>query len=255
MESDRSEFLFDKGAPRFQPLWNAKLFAQRFDRLVKTKSWRISCQFEKHAPRLAKVYRMEIGSIQHRRHMQVFRDLFAPLVLRGIVLGAKRDVMDGSCSGATVFRSRIDDHIDMIPECMTWRSETQPVTLPPDFIKAQQVQNRASFVPFLLQQCHTEKTSDRMFRWNRRKTGGVCGGGVSMGDDFNLHAVRIGKGQHLLFETPSGLLHEHALISQPLQPVLERARGNAECGLRNFANTRLSARGVRPGKERQDRPG
>jgi len=93
MESDGHKPLLDITSLGFQPLRNAEFFAQRFDRLIESESGRVRGEFEKHATGLAKINGVKIGAIQNWCHIQMLRDFPAPLFLRRIVGGAKRDVM------------------------------------------------------------------------------------------------------------------------------------------------------------------
>src|ERR1700722_17294103 len=104
----------------------------------------------------------------------------------------------------------------MISERVALGGETQPVSLLDDFLESHHVQDRRGLVRFLLQQRDAEKAANRMLWWNRPKTRGVCRSSIGMRDDFDLHAVRIGKGQDLLFEPLPRLLDDKALIGQPL---------------------------------------
>ena len=114
MQSDRRKSLFDEAPLRLKPLRNAKLFAQRFNRFIQSESWRIRRKFEQHPARLAEVNRMKVGAVQHGRYIQMLRNFLATLYLRGVVLGAKSDVMYRTSAQASELRIGIDQQIDVI---------------------------------------------------------------------------------------------------------------------------------------------
>src|SRR5579862_3514917 len=167
VQRDGSESFFDKAAPCLQPLRNAKLLAERFSRFVKRESGRISRQFEKHATRLTEVDRVKIGAVQNRSYVQMLGNLLAPLLLRGIVFGAKRNMMYRSSTGASESRIRIDQQINVISKRVTLGRKTKAVPLLADFAKTQDVQDGGGLVCLLLQQGDAEKTTNRMLRRNR----------------------------------------------------------------------------------------
>ena len=78
-----------------------------------------------------------------------------------------------------------------------------------------------------------------------------------MGDQLDLHAVRIGEGENLLgaVEARSGALDEDTLVAQALLPVVDGALRDAEGGVGDLTGAGVSAAGVRPGEEGQDGAG
>ena len=254
MEGDRDEFLFDVAALRLQPVWDAEFFAEGFDGLIEGKSRRVRGEFEEHAAGLTEIDRMEIGPVEDGSDVQMLGEDLAPFFLRRIVLGAECDVVHGAGSGASELRGRIDDQIDVIAEGAAFGGVAHPLTFSADFLEAHQVQDGGGFGFFLLQEGHTEEASDRVFGRDGGEAWSVRIGGVGVGDDFNFHAVGIGEGEHLFFETLA-VLEQKALAAQPFLPVFEGGGGDAESGFGHFTGAGVSASGVGPGKEREDRAG
>ena len=107
----------------------------------------------------------------------------------------------------------------------------------------------------VFQQRDAEKSANRVLRGHRREARSLYIARVGVSDDLDLHAVGIGKRQHLFFKPISRFLDENTRVGQPLAPIFEGARGDAKGSLRNFPGAGVSTGGVRPGKEGEDRAG
>jgi len=84
------------------------------------------------------------------------------------------------------------------------------------------------------------------------KRGAFAGPASAWGYDFNLHAVRVRKSQHLFVESFSSPLNQETLVRKPLMPVFERRGRNAKGGPGDFAGTGMSAGGARPREKGED---
>ena len=94
-----------------------------------------------------------------------------------------------------------------------------------------------------------------MLRRNRGKTRSIWGAGIGVGHDFNVHAVRIRKSQHLFVEPFSSALDQETLVCKPFMPIFERRGWNAEGSPDDFAGAGVAASAVRPREKGEDGTG
>src|SRR5450432_704437 len=74
-------------------------------------------------------------------------------------------------------------------------------------------------------------------------------------DDFKLHAVGVGEGDHALVETIDDRLSFDAKLFKTLDPEIDSSRRYCKCGDRHLRRADLSAIGAGPGEKSHDRSG
>src|SRR5580698_4695364 len=87
-------------------------------------------------------------------------------------------------------------------------------------------------------------------RWGDRR-------GVRMGDQFDLHAIWVGKCQDLFraVEASSGPFSEYAFVAQAVLPVVQRTLRDTEGGVSDLASSGVPTAGVWPREEGQNGAG
>src|SRR5437660_8850073 len=111
-QAERRQHLLKLFSQRLQPWGQLQTGSQLPDRFIHCEPWRISRDFKEDASRLAKVNRMEVLAIQHRRDIEVETSQHpAPGLFALISRGSPGHMMDGSTSYMAASQPRSTAHI------------------------------------------------------------------------------------------------------------------------------------------------
>ena len=145
-------------------------------------------------------------------------EYFAPFPLRGVVEGAKRDMVHTACAHPAIGELGLDEHIDVIAQGAPICGKAKTSAVLADLVEAHAPQHGNGLFIATLTERHAEEATDRMLGRNIAGTRSLCLSGVRVADNLQPHAIRIGKAEYFFLESLTGAFHRNTGAEQTLLP-------------------------------------
>jgi len=193
------------------------------DRFIHCEPWKISCDLKEDASRFAKVNRVEVLAIQHRRDIEVKTSQRpAPGLFALISRRSPGHMMDGSTSYMAASQPRSTAHIHIRSRSFLTDCIAVHAVLLTEKTKAQGLgQELGRALVAVLGQGDGMHAPNRMFGWDRSRFPGGTQLGLQVSDQFEGEPIRVLQGKDGFVKTRCRCCGGDALLTQALDPIVQ----------------------------------
>src|SRR2546421_11098777 len=222
-QAERRQRLLNLFSLRLQPGRQLQMSSQLPDRFIHCEPWKISRDLKEDASRFAKVNRVEVLAIQHRRDIEVETSQRpAPGLFALISRRSPGHMMDGSTSYMAASQPRSTAHIHICSRSFLTDCIAEHAVLLTEKTKAQGLgQELRRALVAVLGQGDGMHAPNRMFGWDRSRFPGGTQLGLRVSDQFEGEPIRVLQGKDGFVKTRCRCCGGDALLTQALDPIVQ----------------------------------
>src|SRR5207302_4876879 len=222
-QAERRQHLLKLFSLRLQPGGQLQTCSQLPDRFIHCEPWRISRDFKEDASRLAKVNRVEVLAIQHRRDIEVETSQHpAPGLFALISRGSPGHMMDGSTGHMAASESRCTAHIHIRSRPLFTDGIAEHAVLLAQKSKAHRLgQELGRALVAVLGQGDGMHAPNRMFGWDWSLFPAWTQLGLRVSDQFEGEPIWVLQGKDGFVKTRCRCCGGDALLTQALDPIVQ----------------------------------